>query len=93
MTHMIIRFFALITAAMLCGCANIQTTTRFSAPGAALKSGSAVYVSVPEHPGRDEERSYPRSSVQTAEACATAFKPYAQVTLGREPENLQQALA
>ena len=87
------RFFALITMTMLCGCANIQTTTRFSGPGAALRSGSTLYVGVPEHAGRDEERTYPRSSAQTAEACAKTFQQYAQVTLGREPENLQQAFA
>ncbi|MDB6037387.1 MAG: hypothetical protein JWM99_1228 [Verrucomicrobiales bacterium] len=82
-----------LALALLCACQTQQTITQSDTSQTVLKQGSLVYVAVPEKPGRDDERSYEGSDYQTAEACAKAFKQYAEVTLGRESQNLENALA
>lgn len=58
----------------------------------ALRQGAKVYIAVPEKPGHDDERAYPGSEFQTAEACARAFKEYSEVVMGRESQDMQKAL-
>lgn len=78
---------------VLVGCQTQQSSIQLNSITTVLKNGSSLYVAVPERPGRDSERAYEGSNYQTAEACATSFRQHAQVRLGREPENLEKALA
>jgi hypothetical protein len=84
--------FLLITG-ILSGCQTKQTVTKFEKSEIHLNRPSTVYVAIPEHPGRDSERTYPGSDFQTAEACAQAFGKFAQVKLGRRAENVKQSLS
>jgi hypothetical protein len=86
-------FAVLLGIWVLVGCQTQRTAITLNPIQAVLRNGSSLYVAVPEREGRDDERAYTGSNYQTAEACATAFRPHAQVVLGREPENLEKALA
>ncbi|MDB6058052.1 MAG: hypothetical protein JWO95_1896, partial [Verrucomicrobiales bacterium] len=78
---------------LVCGCKTKQTITRLKMPAAPLAIGKPMYVSVPEAKGKDEERTYEPSDFQTATAVTGAFRNHGPVTMGREPETKDKALA
>lgn len=83
----------LFVMATFSGCSTKQTITRITRPASPLSPGKPMYVSIPEAKGRDEERTYDPSDFQTATACAGAFRKYGPVTMGRQPERLETAMA
>jgi hypothetical protein len=82
---------ALLLVIIACSCKTQQAINNLG-PTTTLAKDSSLYIAVPKHPGRDSERSYEGSNFQTAEACMNAFRPYEKVRLGREPQNLEEAL-
>ena len=85
--------FVFVAMLSLCGCSTKQTITRIKVPSMPLVVGKPIYVSIPESKGRDEERTYEPSDIQTATACAGAFRKYGTITMGRQPESQDSAIA
>jgi hypothetical protein len=80
-----------MAALLLTGCATKLSHTALVPQRAPLKPEHVFYVAVPE-PGRDEERVYEASSIQTAQAFTQAISAHAKTKMGRQPETLEKAI-